>query len=456
MESGRRRRLPGRGETPARRSAWAIKLVAILAVGALVLSQCGGDDEEPADGDETTGTTAEATTGTTATTVFAAPPAPEPLSPPGAAPAPQPPAAQPAAPAPPPPPALSGPPPVTVGVMSDMAIAADGYAHARFVATFFDGPVASYSAVSADGSVATAGVSPPDMLIVAPVSNGTTSITVTASGPGGTATQTFVARVGVGPEQVDRPAAAPAPAPAPPPPPPAPDESDVLLPVDDLPPTVPDESTTATTQAGTEAEVSSEPLPPPVAATEPPSLSGSVAEQIIFAGQSRTVDINPYFTGVVQGWAVESSNPNHVAASMTVAGEVVVRGVTEGISTVTVTATNDRGSVAQAFRVAVRRGTGATGGGTTPTVESVGDAPEFSVVIGRSIRVDLSEHFSEGATGFDVSYDVNSTNGRIDASVRGSVATIRGVEAGKIVVIFEATDANRRVTQLVVVEVVPL
>ena len=327
-----------------------------------------------------------------------------------------------------------------------MAVAADGYAHARFVGEFFDGPIDSYSAVSSDNGVATAGVNPPDMLIVAPVSNGTASITVTAFGPGGTATQTFVARVGAGSVGVARPAAAPAP------PPPAPDEDDTFLPVEELPPVAEtDESTTDTTDPGVPTEAL-----PPVVVTEAPSLSGSVSEQIIIAGQSRTVDLNPFFMGVVQGWEVESSNPNHVEASMSVAGEVVVRGVTEGISTVTVTATNDLGSVAQAFRVAVRRSTGATDGGeTTPTIESVGDGPEFTVVIGRSVRVELSEYFSEGATGFDVSYN-NASGGRVDVTVRGSVATIRGVQEGKIVITLTATRSNQRVTQLALVEITPL
>ena len=330
-----------------------MRLVAILAVASLVLSQCG-DGEEAADGaEEPSATSTEGPTGATeapTTTAFAAPPAPEPLpepEPPPAAPAPQPPAPAPA-PAPPPAPALSGPPPVAVGTMSDMAIAADGYAHALFVAEFFDGPVEGYSATSSDGGIATAGVQPPDMLIVGPVSNGSATITVTASGPGGTATQTFTANVGAGPVRVVRP---PAPPPAPPAPPPAAqepadDEPGLMAPVDDLPPAAPDDGEDGDDMIPTESL-------PRVRATEAPTLSGTVAAQTVNVGQTLTVNVTSSFGGLVQSWVIESSDPSSLEVSMTDVGEVALRGVAAGTATVTVTAVNDVGSVAQAFLVTV-------------------------------------------------------------------------------------------------------
>ena len=495
-ESGLRRRLPGRREDSPRRNSRVIRLVAILAVGALVLSQCGGEDEESTDGvEESTPTSTDATTGAaeaSATTVFAAPPAPDPLPPPEPPAAPQPAAPQPAAPTPPPSPAPSGPPPVTVGVMSDMAVAADGYAHARFVAEFFGGPIDDYSAVSSDNGVATAGVSPPNMLIVAPVSNGTASITVTAFGPGGTATQTFVARVGAGATQVNR---STVPQPSPPPPAPAPpparqepaaEESDVMVPTEELPPRPPAAEPDTSTDA-----IPTESLPP-IRATAAPTLSGAVPEQTINVGQTVTVDVTSHFAGIVQGWAVESSNSTSVEASMTVAGRVTVRGLAAGTSTVTVTAVNDIGSVAQAFRVTVGAGSGTTtttaagttttttaaagttttttaaagttttttaAAGTTTTttaattIETVAGPLDFTVAVGRSIRVDLSELFSGEATGFNVTYDASGSGGRVDVTVRGSEATIRGVQAGKIVITIAATRSSQRVTQLATVEV---
>ncbi len=465
--SGLRGRLDGRDANSVRRNYRVIRLVAILAVGALVLSQCGSDDEEPTDGaEESTPASTEAPTGATeapATTVFAAPPAPDPLPPP----APQPPAPQPAAPAPPPSPALSGPPPVTVGVMSDMAIAADGYAHARFVAEFFDGPIDGYSAVSSDNGVATAGVSPPDMLIVAPLSNGTASITVTASGPGGTATQTFVARVGAGATQVNR-STVPQPSPPPPAPPPAreepaAEESDVMVPTDELPPRPPDTAEDTSTDA-----VPTESLPP-VEAAEAPTLSGSVPEQTVGVGQTVTVDVTSHFNGIVQGWAVESSNSTSVEASMTVAGRVTLRGLAAGTSTVTVTAVNDIGSVAQAFRVTVGAGSGTTtttaAGATTTTTTTtaatttttragsggiltlVGSNPSVSVGVGQSATLDISRYFSTAATGFDVTYDATDPNRLVDVTLAGSVVTIRGLRSGTVTITLVASTTNTRITR---------
>ena len=337
--------------------------------------------------------------------------------------------------------------------MSDMAVAADGYAHARFVAEFFEGPIDGYSAASSDNGVATAGVSPPDMLIVAPASNGTASITVTAFGPGGAATHTFVARVGAGSVSVDRPSA---PAPVAP----APAESEVFVPADELLP-ISDSDEPATTDAEPAVDIPFESLPAveiadaPAEITEAPSLSGSVPEQIVSEGRTTTVDLNPYFVGVVQGWAVQTSNPTSVEVSMTVAGQVTITALAEGISTVSVTAENDRGRVAQAFRVAVRRGSEADQE-QTQTTEAVIGAPDFTVGMGRVINVDLSALFSVEATGFSVSYDAAGSGGRVDVTVRGSEATIRGVQAGKIAITIVATGQSQRVIQLATVEVTPL
>ena len=327
--------------------------------------------------------------------------------------------------------------------MSDMAVAADGYAHARFVAEFFDGPIDGYSAVSSDNAVATAGVSSPDMLIVAPVSNGTASITVTAFGPGGAATQTFVARVGAGATEVNRSTVA---QPSPPPPAPAPP-----------PPTV--EQDTSTDAVPTESL-------PPVRATAAPTLSGAVPEQTINVGQTVTVDVTSHFAGIVQGWAVESSNSTSVEASMTVAGRVSVRGLAAGTSTVTVTAVNDIGSVAQAFRVTVGAGSGTTtttAAGTTTTTTAatttttragsgriltlVGTNPSVSVSVGQSATLDISRYFSTAATGFDVTYDATDPNRLVDVTVAGSVATIRGLRSGTVTITLVASTTNTRITR---------
>ena len=345
--------------------------------------------------------------------------------------------------------------------MSDMAVAADGYAHARFVAEFFGGPIDGYSAVSSDNGVATAGVSPPDMLIVAPVSNGTASITVTAFGPGGAATQTFVARVGAGATQVNR---STVPQPSPPPPAPAPpparQEPAAEESAEELPPRLPAvEQDTSTDAIPTESL-------PPVRATAAPTLSGPVPEQTINVEQTVTVDVTSHFAGIVQGWAVESSNSTSVEASMTVAGRVSVRGLAAGTSTVTVTAVNDIGSVAQAFRVTVGAGSGTTtttAAGTTTTTTAatttttragsggiltlVGTNPSVSVSVGQSATLDISRYFSTAATGFDVTYDATDPNRLVDVTVAGSVATIRGLRSGTVTITLVASTTNTRITR---------
>ena len=409
--------------------------MAILAVGALLLSQCG-DGEEATDGDqETTDTTAEVSDVPT-TMAFEPPPAPEPLPPveppPAPAPAPAPAAAAPPAPAP------SGPPPVAQGVMPDLAVAVDGYAHAVFVQEYFSGPVDGYSATSSDSGVARAGVRAPDMLIVAPVSNGAVSVTVTAFGAGGTATQTFTARIGAGPEPVTRPAA-PAPAPAPPapapaPPPPAPDDSDELLPIDDdLPPTPPDSDAVPTDTL------------PPADATEAPTLSGQIPAQTVEVGQTLALNVTHYFGGVIQGWAVASSHPAIAEVSMTTRGRADVRGIAVGTATITVTASNNIDDVAQAFNVTVGAATtttttttaAQTGSTATGFLVLVGNNPSVQVNVGGTTTLDISQYFS-GATSFDVE---NVPSGA-QVTVSGSVATITGVTAGDYTIRLVASSAN--------------
>ena len=331
---------------------------------------------------------------------------------------------------------------MAVGVIPDVAIAVDGYAHAMFVQEFFSGPVTGYSATSSDTGVAAAGVRAPDLLIVAPFSNGSASITVTASGPGGTATHTFNARVGEGPQQVTRvatpqpPAPAPAPPPAPPAPPP-PDDSDELLPIDDdLPPPPPD--------TGASEAVPTESLAP-VEPTAAPTLSGSVPAQTVALGDTITLDVGSYFGGIVQSWTVETSNPAVVVIeSLPEAGRIVVRGVAAGTATVTVTAVNSLGEVAQAFNVTVGPSTTTTTTTTTARTGStgilltVGANPSVQVNVGQSATLDLRVHFTAAATAFEVR-DVPSG---VRVTVVGSVATITGVSRGSYTITLVGSNAN--------------
>ena len=413
----------------------------------LLVAQCGGDGGGD-DGGESTGgdggpvptpavapapeaapTSVAETPPATATT--AAPPAPGPATPETPAP--------PAAVEPAPPttaaqqqPAPSGPPPVAVGTMPELRIDAGGYPHALFAEGFFSGPVEGYTAASADINVATAGVSPPDMLIVAPVSRGATSVTVTASGPGGTATQTFTVRVETGADgsQV---AAPPAPAPAPPAASPAPPAPSPTPPAPS--PTAPEDPAAAVPVEGLPAETLQPEESPPddqslyfmasEAVTAAPTLSRSIPTQTIIVGNSGSVSASAYFSGVVQGWAVRSSEPASVPVSVNEAGVVRFSGDALGTFTITVTAANDVGSVGSGFTVEVKTA-------EQVRLTTVGERPQLVVALGRAISVDLSRYFSEAATGFDVTYDRTDPNRLVDATVQGSMATIQGLRSGTV------------------------
>ncbi len=432
-----------------------VKLVAILAVGALFLSQCGGEDDEQADGEQASTTTAAVSEATTATM---APPAQVPavelttLAPEFVAPAPQPvPALEPVA------PALSGSPPVAVGAMSDLPIALDGYAHVVFVAEYFSGSVDNYSATSSDGSVATAGVRAPDMLIVAPVADGSATITVTASGPGGATTQTFTARVGDGPQPVIRPPApppspptAPAPPPAPPPAPsPAPPPPPAPSPAPP-PPTVPDgevplqelPSVSATTTTTQQAQIE-------VA----PTLRGiSVSDQILSAGSTRTFDATQYIAGSDLSWSVTPANPTIATATISSDGLVTITGIAQGTTTVSASAENSLGSAGVTARVIVNWGTSGNAG-TVADRRVPANAPRFTVRQGQNYIVDLTQYFSAGATSFSVTYDSANSGGSVDLSLSGSDVIISGLQAGTVVITLSAFVSGQRVTRLALVEV---
>ena len=337
--------------------------------------------------------------------------------------------------------------------MSEMRVAGDGLAHARFVAEFFGGPVDGYSASSSDNGVATAGVQLPDLLIVAPVSNGSTSVTVTASGPGGTATQTFTVRVG--PQSGIAPGASSAPAPAPSPPPitsPTSDDAEPFIPTEVLPPVdvAPDDPDLV--------DIPTETLSA-VGVTAQPVLVGTIPQQSVAAGQSLVLEIGSYFGGVVQVWSVESSNPTTVSVAINAFGVVTLVGGASGTATITVRAANILGSVAQAFPVSVSDvATSGTAGSDTPAAAPaeltvVGDSPNLALLLGQLKPLDLSNYFSEAATGFDVSYDPTGPDGRVDIRMTGSVAKIRGVQVGTISITLIATAGTARVTRLATIQV---
>ena len=448
--AGRRRGLGGYG-----------RLVGVLVSGVLLVAQCGldggdgsddgggldGGDGAPAAASEGAATSGAEAPAATATTI--APAAPGPASPETAAPPEATETVTPAGDGQEVPQALSGPPPVAVGTMPELRIDPGSRPHALFVGNFFRGPVEGFSAASSDTGVARAGVTPPDMLVVAPGSRGSASVTVTASGPGGVASQTFTVRVGTtgdGSQVAAPPAPAPAPAPAPPAPtPPAP-----FVPVDELPPAaappppgVPEETLPGQAAPPDDQSLYSLATEP---VTEPPEVSTPIPDQTLIVGNSGTVNVRPYFSGIVQGWAVASSVPASVAASVDNTGVVSISGSALGTSTITVTAANDAGSVAYGFTVSVK---------TTSQVvlSTVGNSPQLLVQVGRTVAIDISRFFSEAAIEFDVTYDSTDPNRLVDVTVQGSVASIQAIRTGTTKISLVATSATATITRPATIQV---
>ncbi|MYB25396.1 MAG: hypothetical protein F4X37_09915 [Acidimicrobiia bacterium] len=330
-----------------------------------------------------------------------------------------------------------------------MRIDAGGYPHALFAAQFFSGPVDGISAASSDTTVATAGVSEPDMVIVTPVSRGDASVTLTASGPGGTATQTFTVRVQTG---ADRNQAAPAPPAAPAPA--APQDPEPFVPDEELPaaappgPSVPEETLPA--QAVQQEETPPDDQSLYLMASEPvtaaPTLSGSIPAQTVIVENSGTVSASAYFRGVVQGWEVRSSAPASVPVSVNEAGVVRFSGDALGTFTITVTAKNDVGSARYGFTVAVKTA-------DQVILTTVGDSPQLVVAVGRTITVDLSRYFSEAATTFDVIDERTDPNRLIDVTVQGSSAQIQGLRAGTASITLVAASDTARISRPATVQV---
>ena len=439
--------------------AWHGRLVAVLVVGVLLVAQCGldgGDGSDDGDGGPDGGDGAAAPTSEAAATSPAEAPAATAatVAPPAAVPAdpatPAPPAvtetATPAAPAPPP--ALSGPPPVAEGTMPELRMDASGHPHALFVASFFSGPVEGFTAASSDTDVAGAGVSPPDMLIVAPVSSGSASVTVTASGPGGSATQTFTVRVGTaadGSQVAAPPAPAPAPAPpAPAPAPPAPAPAPPAPPAPFVPEDAPPDQTQQPDDSSPDDESLYSLVTEPV--TAPPVVSAHIPTQTLIVGNSGTVNVSAYFSGIVQGWAVASSAPASVPVSVDNNGRASFSGNALGTYTITVTAVNDAGSVSSGFTVSVKTV-------SQVLLTTVGDRPQPIVTVGQTVSIDLSRYFSEAATEFDVTYNHTDPNRLINVTVQGSVASIQGLRTGTATITLVAANAITRISRPATVQV---
>ena len=204
-------------------------------------------------------------------------------------------------------------------------------------------------------------------------------------------------------------------------------------------------------------------------ANSAPEIERNIDLITVRAGASRTLNLAPFFSdpeGDALTYAATSSNT--AAATVSVVGATLtVRGVAQGSSTVTVTATDPGGSsesAKQTFAVTVRSADdrpptpptpppsgggpgdgGGGGGGTEPrnaAPEASGTVGALTLGAGGSVGVDLSARFTD-PDGDELDFAAESSNPAVAAvSVDGETLTVTGIAPGAAEVTATATDPD--------------
>jgi len=268
--------------------------------------------------------------------------------------------------------------PVAVGSISDRSVNVGDNVSVNDVSPYFsdpDGDILTYTARSSNTGLATASVSG-SMVTVNGVAEGSATITVTATDPGGlSATQSF----------------------------------DVTI-----------------RDGG--------------GGNQSPVAVGSISDRSVNVGDNVSVnDVSPYFSdpdGDILTYTATSSNTGLATASVS-GSAVTVNGVAEGSATITVTATDPGGlSATQSFDVTIQ-----DGGGGNQSPMAVGSISARSVNVGDNVSVDdVSPYFSD-PDGDILTYTARSSNtGLAMASVSVSTVTVTGVAEGSATITVTATD----------------
>ncbi|MDE0605167.1 MAG: Ig-like domain-containing protein [bacterium] len=154
---------------------------------------------------------------------------------------------------------------------------------------------------------------------------------------------------------------------------------------------------------------------------EAPVATGTIPDQTVAAGGTRSVYLRSYFDDRDQlSYTAETSDANVATVSVT-GSRVEVTGVARGTATVTVTARDPGGLAAtQSFSVTVPNN----------PPEVVGAIPRDTVNVEDTITVDLSGYF-EDPDGDPLSYSAEPFFADVlNATVSGSVLTIVGLQGG--------------------------
>ena len=165
-----------------------------------------------------------------------------------------------------------------------------------------------------------------------------------------------------------------------------------------------------------------------------PAAGTSIPAQSLVAGRDGTLDLSEHFVDDQRlAYEAHSSDADLVRVSVT-DSVLTLMPVSEGSATTTATAHDPDGNEAsQTFTVTVGTGTGGSSG-TDRTI------PEQSLVVGRDVTLDLSEHFVDDQR---LAYEAHSSDADlVRVSVTDSVLTLMPVSAGSATVTATARDPD--------------
>ncbi len=174
---------------------------------------------------------------------------------------------------------------------------------------------------------------------------------------------------------------------------------------------------------------------PAPAPNRAPEAVGTIPARTLTVGDTATVDVSSHFRdpdGDALTYAAASSNADVVGVSVS-GSSLAITAAAKGVGTITVTARDPQGLVAQQrFQVTVPNQAPATG----DTI------PAQTLFTGETATVDASAHFRD-PDGDPLTYAATSTSPEVaTVTVSGATLTIRAVAAGVATVTVTATDPD--------------